>query len=468
MQNISIKELMLPENFVGIGYEKDSHHIIYTIEKCKELIREALLSAGLGAIENNKPFLDIINPGSTVLLKPNWVVHKNYSGLSKDSLITNQYFIEAVLIEVFKCGPKKIIIGDAPIQGCDFNELFEPSWIEHILSFAPCPIEIIDFRRTILKSVDNEIEFKKENARDSAHYILFDLKAKSMLEPVSLPSGKFRVVMYDSKLLNARHYPGTHQYLIAREAFDADVIINLPKLKTHRKAGLTGALKNIVGLNGNKEFLPHHRVGGSLSGGDCYQAKSKLKRISEYMFDKANRRIETRISKSFIKCACLVLGIAKKLGADDEMEGGWYGNDTIWRMTLDLNTILLYGKADGSMSMTKQRKLISLTDAIIAGDTEGPLSVEPVQLGMVTVASSSIFADMVHAALMGFDWKKIPTISKAFKCDDFPLTSFNPEDCEVFLNQKKICMQELREEYGKKFRAPKNWQGFIEIDRNSD
>jgi len=34
-------------------------------------------------------------------------------------------------------------------------------------------------------------------------------------------------------------------------------------LKLHRKAGITCALKNLIGINGNKEYLPHHRLGGS-------------------------------------------------------------------------------------------------------------------------------------------------------------------------------------------------------------
>lgn len=39
-----------------------------------------------------------------------------------------------------------------------------------------------------------------------------------------------------------------HQLEIAREALEADVIINLPKLKTHQMMGFTGAVKNLFGL----------------------------------------------------------------------------------------------------------------------------------------------------------------------------------------------------------------------------
>jgi len=39
-----------------------------------------------------------------------------------------------------------------------------------------------------------------------------------------------------------------HNLEVAREALDADVIINLPKLKTHQMMGYTGAVKNLFGL----------------------------------------------------------------------------------------------------------------------------------------------------------------------------------------------------------------------------
>jgi uncharacterized protein (DUF362 family)/Pyruvate/2-oxoacid:ferredoxin oxidoreductase delta subunit len=39
-----------------------------------------------------------------------------------------------------------------------------------------------------------------------------------------------------------------HQLEVAREALEADVIINLPKLKTHQMMGYTGAVKNLFGL----------------------------------------------------------------------------------------------------------------------------------------------------------------------------------------------------------------------------
>lgn len=39
-----------------------------------------------------------------------------------------------------------------------------------------------------------------------------------------------------------------HKFEVAREALETDIIINLPKLKTHQMMGYTGAVKNLFGL----------------------------------------------------------------------------------------------------------------------------------------------------------------------------------------------------------------------------
>ena len=44
--------------------------------------------------------------------------------------------------------------------------------------------------------------------------------------------------------------------------------------------------------------------------------------------------------------------------------GNWYGNQTTWRMCLDLNRIALYGRLDGSIADTPQRRLVHIVDAI--------------------------------------------------------------------------------------------------------
>jgi len=66
---------------------------------------------------------------------------------------------------------------------------------------------------------------------------------------------------YVTSVVNRHHSGGRHACLSSGSAIRADVCVNLPKLKTHKKAGITCSLKNLVGINGDKNWLPHHTEG---------------------------------------------------------------------------------------------------------------------------------------------------------------------------------------------------------------
>jgi uncharacterized protein (DUF362 family) len=71
---------------------------------------------------------------------------------------------------------------------------------------------------------------------------------------------------YETSELRSHHHDDIHEYLISRTVIEADCVINLPKLKTHKKTGITVSMKNLVGINGNKNWLPHHREGTPAQG----------------------------------------------------------------------------------------------------------------------------------------------------------------------------------------------------------
>jgi uncharacterized protein (DUF362 family) len=426
------------------------------------LLKEAMIEGGLGRKNPDIPLADIIEPGMSVLLKPNWVLHYNQSGCGLDCMITHPLFIKAVLKEVFAAKPSRVIIGDAPIQLADFRELTNSEWLQTSDINKSSSIEIIDFRRC----VSDKSGRVDSDRRDLEHYILFDLGNESLLEPISEPKGRFRVTNYDPHSLASTHRPGRHQYLLAKEPFEADVIINLPKLKTHKKAGITGAVKNLVGINGNKDYLPHHRIGGSVQGGDCYEGIFFLKRLAESFLDISNSRINRPDYSFWRLCARGAIGLQRAidLNVKTTIDGSWYGNDTVWRMVLDLNRIAMYGKIDGSMSSTPVRRVYSVTDGIIAGQHNGPLAPEPISLGAVTFACSSLFADMAHAALMHFDWRKVAFIRYGLESDyNYPLIRHAAEELKVCANGKTFPFSETARLYGKDFIPPDGWKEHIEL-----
>ena len=411
------------------------------------------------------PIGDIIARGARVVLKPNWVLHCNKSGASLDCLITHPSLIRAVAQYAALTRPAEITIGDAPIQGCNFAELSRncslPDIAAEIQNTFGVPCRIVDFRRTILSN-DATGWVRNENQRPESDYVLFDLANRSLLEDFDWIDGQFRVTMYNPDCLNRTHSRGKHKYLVAREVMDADLVVNLPKLKTHMKAGVTGALKNLVGINGNKEYLPHHRKGGGGSGGDCYAGDSWLKFGAENMYDLANRSSNTGVQVLASRSAEILVKVAAALGGDLNIEGAWYGNDTVWRMCLDLQRILRYGCSDGSFASEPQRKVLTVTDAIIGGEGEGPLANTPNPSGFLTAGMSTAAVEWVNCRLMGFDPQKIPLVREAFGDFPLPVSDFRPSDIEVRINGEAWDPAKLLP-FGRPFEAPQGWRGHCEL-----
>lgn len=130
-----------------------------------------------------------VQPGQSVLIKPNMLAGKH-----PDKAVTTHPEIVRQVIFLVQAAGGKVKVGDSPGLGspesvarkCGILAVVEESGAE----FAP-----------FVESV-----------------------------PIHLPSATF------------------HQLEVARDALDADVIINLPKLKTHQMMGYTGAVKNMFGL----------------------------------------------------------------------------------------------------------------------------------------------------------------------------------------------------------------------------
>lgn len=426
-------------------------------------VREVLSSAGLDrerqGTESWNPLGAYVRPGARVLLKPNWVLHAHRSGGDDACLTTDTAVLEALLPYVAAAKPSSVVIGDAPVQGCDFEVLKQRKGLERLveqLDALGVDSRIEDFRRTI-RGDEGPASVAATEAGDERDYVLFDLGGSSRLEEITRADTQFRVTMYDPDLLQQRHGIGRHQYLVARDVIDADVVINVPKLKTHKKAGLTCALKNLVGINGNKEFLPHHRKGGAEDGGDCYAGSSRSKRAVEDVLDHYNRSDVPVVRRALHGAARSLRALARARGHDGNYEGSWSGNDTVWRMCLDLHTVLGFGRSDGTIGSTRQREVITLTDAIVAGQGEGPLSPDPAALGLVSFAGNVAAADWVHGALIGMDPERVPLLRRAFDPGPHAIAEFEPSHVRAFLGGEELSFPQGVRGAGRAFTLPAGW-----------
>ena len=373
--------------------------------------------------------------GKRILLKPNWVKHNS---LPDDDIClrTNDGFLVAALEVILSKKPKQVTIGDAPLQGCHWDKMISNSLISAVKNLSKkhnIPVNIKDFRRVTFDPSQNN-PVRERNPIDD--YLIFDVGPESFLEPLSLVNkNPFRVTYYNPDKLAETHKPGVHKYCITKEIFNADVIISLPKVKTHQKAGITAALKNLVGVNGDKDYLPHHRLGGTGFGGDCYPGRNFLRYVAELILDKANRNQGNWKYKLFYRFSSLIWRLSWP-GKEHYLGAGWFGNDTTWRMVLDLNIIAEYGTPDGKIAKEPQRTLYSLCDGIIGGQGDGPLKPQPHPLGLVSFTNQSGMNDIAMATLMGFDPKRIPLLVNALKL-------VSAKNVKIILNNEEISIDSL-------------------------
>ena len=374
---------------------------------------------------------NLIPAGARVLIKPNFVLHHNQGDGGMDPMITHQSVVKAVAHAALQTEASEVVVGDAPIQTADFAALLETTgldvWAKALKQADSRFKGVKDFRRTTARYV-NGVRVAEENVLPEEDFLLFDLGADSLLEPITDEKDDFRVTCYDPRLMAKTHGKGRHRYLVARDVLEADVVINLPKLKTHKKAGITCALKNLIGINGNKEYLPHHRLGGADLGGDCYPGNSRVKRMLEYAADQQNLTDSGAMGRVWGGVATQLNRVLHLMGDNLGIEGSWIGNDTIWRTGLDLNRILLYGETDGSMSASARRRVVHLADAVVAGQGDGPLSPQPLQLGLLFAGNNAACVDWFGAKLLGYDPRRLPIVREAFGEFRWPISTARPDD----------------------------------------
>lgn len=387
------------------------------------LVREALRGMGLDAAHYGtarwNPLLDLVKPGGRVVVKPNWVLHYNMGVGGMECMVTHPSVLRAVLEYVFLTRPAEVVLGDAPLQGCDFGKLLDFGGMREVIGYFQglgLPLRVRDFRRTVTTEDEDGIKRVREGVRSESKYVRVDLGRESFLEPISGDWKRFRVTVYDPRKMWAHHRPGVHEFLLAREVFEADLVVNCPKLKAHKKAGLTCCLKNLIGVNGNKEYLPHHRKGArdGGKGGDSHAERSWLVEGLETALDVINRHRDwPRVYDFCERVIYHIEGWHRRRAPDTQMEGNWHGNDTIWRTCLDLNRAVLYADTSGEMRERPQRQVISIVDAIITGQDEGPLAPNPLETGAIFAAHNPAVGDWLGARLMRFDPERIALTAHA-------------------------------------------------------
>ncbi len=218
---------------------------------------------------------NFIKTGQKVLIKPNMLAGK----APEKAVTTHPEIVRQVILLVQQAGGQ-VSVGDSPGLG-------KPESVAH--------------KCGILDVIEST----------GAHFAPFEESV-----PIHLEAGTF------------------HQLEVARDALETDVIINLPKLKTHQMMGYTGAVKNLFGLVVGMRKVRLHLQAGT--------------------------------DKAFF--ALMLLELAERF-----------------------------------------KPALSIMDAIIGMEGNGPGSGDPVQIGAMLASPSPLALDTVATAMVGLPAKRVWT-----------------------------------------------------------
>jgi uncharacterized protein (DUF362 family) len=442
-----------------------------------EGVRNALHLLGMGGSRWGRadwnPLEGVVHPGDTVVLKPNLVRHfRETQAGHGDCLITHGSVIRAILDYAWIAlqGRGRLIIADAPQNDADFGEIRRIAGLDEIQAFyrehAGFEVEVYDLRREKARKVDGVIVGHDPLPGDPAGYVKVDLGEHSAFADVAHLCHLLYGSEYDTREIRAHHQGGVHEYLVSRTVLQADCVISIPKLKTHKKTGITVCMKNLVGINGNKNWLPHHREGTPAQGGDQY-AEDRFKHRVERQVVAGFKRVFPFLGPLRRRIAGPLKSLGSRVFGDTNVDtirsGNWYGNDTTWRMVLDLNRVLMYADAEGRLHDRPMRRLFALVDGIVGGEGNGPLDATPKAAGVILAGANPVAVDLVSARLMGFDYRRIPLLARALGALPLSLAGFAHGDVTCISNNP-ACRGWLPDLHGlgTPFQPHFGWKGHIE------
>lgn len=372
------------------------------------------------------PLGDLIAPGSRVIVKPNLVssknLHQKITGDRLEASSTHGSLLRPVLDYALRAaGPGgQVRVVDSPVEGCEIEKVAGPlgifAVIEHLRrkghdvdfidlrAFRVAPVFALDDVRRLGCSWNLGLLLRQSLPGDPRGYRVVDLgNASFFARPGATPGRALRFHRSHYETPVPHHTGGRHEYSLPQTVLDADVVINIPKLKTHKKTGVTLSLKSVIGLTNEKYWLPHFTGGDPSVGGDEFDRPQPLSDV-----------IENKLSRLPLPGGNSLVARAPRLDARTGIiDGNWEGNDTLWRTILDLNRILFFASRDGVMRGEPQRRYLTIVDGIVGGEGEGPLGATPVHSGLLVGGFDPSLVDVVAARAMGFDPERIPLLRQA-------------------------------------------------------
>jgi uncharacterized protein (DUF362 family) len=417
-------------------------------------VRECLAQAGLDSERFGQPSWnplgEYIPSGSRVFVLCNFVLERQPREAPENFLAkclqgsVLRAMVDYLLLAVGPDG--SVALGNAPMQHCNWDSVLRDTGADRVLEFHQslgAPVEARDLRLFVVKR-DRLGRIEMVDERPESNGVAVNLGAASLMAELDRsPNTPYRVMNYNPQRLEAFHSKDRHVYVINREILEADTIVTLPKLKTHEKTGITCALKNFVGAVGHKDSLPHYRFGSPEVGGDEFPADRTglLRRTLGFHY-----MVQGTVPGSKWGNTLRVVDSLARFGLRRRApinEGAWWGNDTAWRMVLDLARIMTYANREGELQTSPCRRHLALVDGVVGGEGEGPLFPDPVHSGLLIFSDDLVAADYACATAMGFDPQRIPKLREVSRLSSYPLMEHSLEGEQVWYNGRSSSLEEI-------------------------
>jgi hypothetical protein len=149
--------------------------------------------------------------------------------------------------------------------------------------------------------------------------------------------------------------------------------------------------------------------------------------------------------------------------------GNWYGNDSAWRMSVDLLRIFYFADCSGTIRDTPQRRMFSVIDGVIGGDNNGPLEPDPRPSGVLLAGENPLAVDLVATRLMGFDPLNLKMYMRVLADPHHHFGLRSAREIEVVAGDAALrdCMIDTSSSF-LDFRPHPGWVGHIEIGAKGD
>lgn len=439
----------------------------HVYDQMRRLLRRLELDSENAGTVDWRPFRHLVKPGGRVTIKPNLVFHEHPLGEPGFLSMVSHASVLRPLIDYLLLstgGKVEITICDAPLQSADLDKILAGNGLGELLAYyesSNAHVRFHDIRWEVSK-LDDEglIVARNPGERDPRGYVVVDLGDRSAFTPIIDKSTRLEITDYPSGTVAKHHNAEKNEYLVGKSVLDCDLFINVPKLKTHRKAGITVAMKNLIGINGDKSWIAHHRRGSTLVGGDEFDHFRPV----EYFKWHLNARLKT--TKTGIAINRILRRIYRHLfwhgqslkekqyqdgNLTGVMEGSWSGNDTLWRTILDLNHVIMFADTQGQLHNLAQRHYIAIVDGIMSGEKNGPMEHQPRSDGILIGGFNPVAVDYTAARVMQFNWRAIPQIARAIRNKYYPLFDYDADDIRI------SAEFDINDMPTPPFKVPKGW-----------